>query len=178
MALTFVAFVPKMESQIMPPVIPFPPPSLHPLCLSQLALVSYACAMLPPTTTPPPSPLTSPPSPSSPSDDEGHRNDQNHGHHQTSQEENCCRWAKEMDNQCVCEFLLLLPPFLTRPLHQYSISIGESWIDARRVALLMIDLDDFEFEEEEDDSSMEEDPKMYEDYPRRESIHGGESQDV
>ena len=107
-------------------VIPFPPPSLHPLCLSQLALVSYACAMLPPTTTPPPSPLTSPPSPSSPSDDEGHRNDQNHGHHQTSQEENCCRWAKEMDNQCVCEFLLLLPPFLTRPLHQYSISIGES----------------------------------------------------
>ena len=126
LALTFVAFVPKMESQIMPPVIPFPPPSLHPLCLSQLALVSYACAMLPPTTTPPPSPLTSPPSPSSPSDDEGHRNDQNHGHHQTSQEENCCRWAKEMDNQCVCEFLLLLPPFLTRPLHQYSISIGES----------------------------------------------------
>ncbi|KAG5063159.1 hypothetical protein JHK85_004342 [Glycine max] len=116
----------RMESQIMPPVIPFPPPSLHPLCLSQLALVSYACAMLPPTTTPPPSPLTSPPSPSSPSDDEGHRNDQNHGHHQTSQEENCCRWAKEMDNQCVCEFLLLLPPFLTRPLHQYSISIGES----------------------------------------------------
>lgn len=51
-------------------------------------------------------------------------------------------------------------------------------IGARRVALLMIDLDDFEFEEEEDDSSMEEDPKMYEDYPRRESIHGGESQDV
>ncbi|KAG4995908.1 hypothetical protein JHK84_026961 [Glycine max] len=96
LALTFVAFVPKIESQIMPPLIPFPPPSLHPLCLSQLALVSYACAMLPPTTTLPPSPLTPPPSPSSPGDDEGHGNDQSQGHHQTSQEENCCRGTHDM----------------------------------------------------------------------------------
>ncbi|TKY52601.1 hypothetical protein E2542_SST24123 [Spatholobus suberectus] len=126
LALTFLALVPKMGSQIMLPVIPLPPPSLHPLCLSQLALVSYACAMLPLTATSPPLPLTPPPSPSSPDDDEGHRSHPSHDQRHTPQEENCCRWAREMDSQCVCEILVLLPPFLTRPLHRYSISIGES----------------------------------------------------
>ncbi|KAK7393556.1 hypothetical protein VNO78_22114 [Psophocarpus tetragonolobus] len=115
-ALTFLGYVPKMKSQIIPPLIPLPQPTLHPLCLSQLALVSYACAMLPPTPT---LPLIPPPSPPSPSD-------QSHGNHHASQEENCCRWAREMDTQCVCEFLLLLPTFLTRSLHQYSITIGQS----------------------------------------------------
>ncbi|KAL2323566.1 hypothetical protein Fmac_027945 [Flemingia macrophylla] len=148
-SLTFLAFVPNMESQLMPP-------SLHPLCLSQLALVNFACAMLPLRATPPtlprtpspspfpplpltpspshatplpltpspshatPLPLTPSPSPSPPDADEGHRS------HQTSQEDDCCRWAREIDSQCVCEILVLLPPFLSRPLHQYSISIGES----------------------------------------------------
>ncbi|XP_020208900.1 uncharacterized protein LOC109793838 [Cajanus cajan] len=109
-----------MESQFMPPFIPLPSPSLHPLCLSQLALVNYACAMLPLKATPPSLPLTPSPSPSSPNADEGHRS------HQTSQEDECCRWAREIDIQCVCEILVLLPPFLSKPLHQYSISIGES----------------------------------------------------
>jgi len=127
LAMTFLAIVPKMESQILPPIPPLPPilplpqPSLQPLCLSQLALVSHACAMVPRSVTPPPPP---PPSP----DNHGHRH--NHGHrgnqHHNLQEENCCRWAKEVDSQCICDVLVLLPPFLTKPLHQYSIHIGES----------------------------------------------------
>ncbi|ESW16607.1 hypothetical protein PHAVU_007G170000 [Phaseolus vulgaris] len=114
LAMTFLAIVPKMESQISPPIHPLTSPSLHPLCLSQLALVSYACARLPLTATPPPPPSPSP-------DNHGHRGNQ----HYTLQE-NCCRWAKEIDTQCVCEVLVRLPPFLTKPLHQYSIMIGES----------------------------------------------------
>ncbi|KAK7355794.1 hypothetical protein VNO80_15056 [Phaseolus coccineus] len=115
LAMTFLAIVPKMESQISPPIHPLPPTSLRPLCLSQLALVSYACAMMPLTATPPPPPSPSP-------DNHGHRGNQRY----TLQEENCCRWAKEIDSQCVCEVLVPLPPFLTKPLHQYSIRIGES----------------------------------------------------
>lgn len=133
LALTFLAFVPKMESHIKPPAISLPPPPLHPLCATQLALVSYACAMLPFS---PGSPLTPPLSPDD-DDGEGHhrsRHNHNHGHrHRHSrhhrhfpEEDNCCRWAREMDSQCVCEILLQLPPFLTRPSHQYSVVIGES----------------------------------------------------
>ncbi|WVY98045.1 hypothetical protein V8G54_030196 [Vigna mungo] len=110
MAMTFLAIVPKMVSQTLPT------PFLHPLCLSQLTLANYACAMLPLTAAPPVPPPPPPPSPG----DHGFRG------RSTLQEEDCCRWAKEIDNQCVCEVLVLLPPFLTKPLHQYAISIGES----------------------------------------------------
>jgi len=106
MAMTFLSIVAKMVSQTLPT------PFLHPLCLSQLALANYACAMLPLTAAPPSLP---PPSP-------GHGGNQQ----STLQEEDCCRWAKEIDNQCVCEALVLLPPFLTKPSHQYAISIGQS----------------------------------------------------
>ncbi|CAJ1969213.1 unnamed protein product, partial [Sphenostylis stenocarpa] len=109
LAMTFLAFVPKMESQVLPP------PSLHPLCLSQLALVGYACTVLPLTTTP------GPPPPSPSPNDHGHRSNEHY-----NLQENCCHWAKEIDSQCVCEVLVRLPTFLTRPMHQYSISIGES----------------------------------------------------
>ena len=139
LVLTFLALVPKMECQIRPPIIPLPlpPSSPHPLCASQFALVNYACATLPFTPGSPPSPPTplSPPSPTSPDDEEGHRSHKRHGHRHshshwhryqpTPQEDNCCQWAREMDSQCVCEILLRLPPFLTRPLHQYSVLIGD-----------------------------------------------------
>ncbi|XP_061349258.1 uncharacterized protein LOC133294580 [Gastrolobium bilobum] len=133
LVLTFVAVVPKLESQIMPPVIPMPQPPLRPLCASQLALVNYACGRLPIFPGSPLLPLTPPPSPD---DEEGHRSHHRRGHrhghgHQQShrhnpQEDNCCRWAREVDTQCVCQILVLLPPFLMRPLHQYSVIIGES----------------------------------------------------
>lgn len=131
LALTFLALVPKMESQVMPllPVSHFPPRPLHPLCLTQIGLVSYACGMLPHTRMSPPLPLAPPPLPDV---DVGHRSHRRQGHkhwhgdRHTPQEENCCHWAREMDSQCVCEILWRLPLFLTRPLHHYSIMIGES----------------------------------------------------
>ncbi|XP_057427359.1 uncharacterized protein LOC130720694 [Lotus japonicus] len=126
LALIFLASVPKMESRI--PVFPFPSSPPHPLCASQLALVNYACARLPFTPgSPPSSQLTS-----TNDDGEGHGSRHGHGHrrhhhhHSSPQEENCCRWAGELDSQCVCEILVRLPPFLTRPAHQYSVTIGES----------------------------------------------------
>lgn len=128
-ALTFLAVVPKMESQIRPPAVT--PITPRPLCASQFALANYACARLPFSPGSPPEP---PPSPPSPDDDEGHRNNHHHRHHghrhghhhrQGPEEEECCRWAKEVDSQCVCELLVRLPPFLMRPLHQYSLLIGE-----------------------------------------------------
>ncbi|CAI8584157.1 unnamed protein product [Vicia faba] len=73
LALTFLTFVPKIESHIGPPVIHLSPPSYHPLCAPHLALVSYACVVLsfPPGSHP--SPIPALPSPSSPDDDEGHQ---------------------------------------------------------------------------------------------------------
>lgn len=121
--MALLALVPKMESQIGPPRTP------RPLCASQYALANYACGRLPFSPGPPPSP---------PSHDDqgrghshGHRNGHGHGrghrHRQaTPQEDNCCRWVKEVDSQCVCEVLLHLPTFLTRPLHQYTVTIGDS----------------------------------------------------
>ncbi|XP_058770860.1 uncharacterized protein LOC131644389 [Vicia villosa] len=141
LALTFLAFVQKTESHIGPPVIHLPPPSLRPLCGPQLTLVSYACGMLSFTRGSPPSPTPPPSFPSSLDNDEGHQGHhdeghQNHNHthghrhrrrhHRTSQEDNCCRWARDIDSRCVCEILVKLPLFLTRPLHEYTVVIGES----------------------------------------------------
>ncbi|PRQ26149.1 hypothetical protein RchiOBHm_Chr6g0291441 [Rosa chinensis] len=55
-----------------------------------------------------------------------------HGHHHRSetppspQEENCCKWLSQLDNQCVCELLLRLPTFLLKPAHTYSLFVGSS----------------------------------------------------
>lgn len=129
LALTFLAFMPKIESQIRPhPVIPsLPPPSSRPLCGPQLALVTYACARVAftPGSPPPPDDIDN-------DNEEHHRSHHRHGHRHrhhrrhSPQEDNCCRWAREMDSRCVCEILVRLPIFLTRPLHQYSVMIGES----------------------------------------------------
>ncbi|XP_054800584.1 uncharacterized protein LOC129304807 [Prosopis cineraria] len=125
--VALLALVPKMESQHTGA-----PTEPRPLCASQYALANYACVRLPFT------PGT-PPSPPSRDDDHSHRHRHGHGHghrhrhrhhhhhhhHHTSQEENCCRWVREVDSQCVCEVLLHLPPFLVRPLHQYTVTVGD-----------------------------------------------------
>jgi len=131
-ALALLALVPKMESHIRPPLIPVSK-APRPLCASQFALVNYACSRLPF------SPGVQPDSPPSPDEEEGHgerhqnhthrhghRHGHSHRHHQTPEENNCCRWAKEVDSQCVCEILVHLPPFLIRPVHQYTLNIGDA----------------------------------------------------
>ncbi|KAK7336733.1 hypothetical protein VNO77_17279 [Canavalia gladiata] len=137
-ALTFLALVPEMESQIIPQFFTVPSKTPRPLCASQFALVNYACSRLPFIHGVPPAPSSSSDSPPSPEDEEGHKNHHKnesshshrhrhkHRHHETPDEENCCRWAKEVDNECVCELLVRLPPFLVRPLHRYTLNVGES----------------------------------------------------
>ncbi|KAJ8898662.1 hypothetical protein K2173_004696 [Erythroxylum novogranatense] len=101
-------------------------PSQRPLCASQFALVNYACAALPYM---PPSP-PSPPPPEEDSHENGHghrhRRRHRHHHHETQNEENCCRWLKELDDECVCDLLIHLPPFLSRPAHAYSIIVDDA----------------------------------------------------
>lgn len=117
-----MVLVPKSEGQMPVP---------RPLCASQFSLANYACARLPLRPIAPPSP---------PEDDEdqghhhrhGHRSrrHRHHRHHETGPgEEDCCRWARQMDSQCVCEVLYLLPVFanfLMRPVHSISLSISDS----------------------------------------------------
>ncbi|KAI4297574.1 hypothetical protein L6164_037459 [Bauhinia variegata] len=120
LALAFLALLPKMESQVTPPL----------LCLSQVALANYACVMLPhPPGSPPFPPTPFPPPPSPPEVMDGHGQgpgrSRQRGHQLTPQEDKCCRWVKEVDSQCVCEILIHLPSFLARPLHQYTVKVGE-----------------------------------------------------
>ncbi|XP_074266879.1 uncharacterized protein LOC141590170 [Silene latifolia] len=122
------------------PSIPFQPvPALRPLCLTQFSLVNYACssirytpALLPP---PPPPPLPPPPpassdaeGPCSPTD--GHRRRRHHRHRHTRspdpQVDECCRWLKELDAQCVCDMFVRLPVFLARPIHAYTVNVNSN----------------------------------------------------
>ncbi|XP_010039258.2 proline-rich protein 13 [Eucalyptus grandis] len=95
----------------------------------------------------PPGPLPPPPCP----DDEsqrghghghGHHNRtcqehrRGHGHHHRHQhgrhgdepspaEQDCCKWLKEVDSECVCDLLVRLPSFLTRPIHVYTVTVPD-----------------------------------------------------
>ncbi|KAK4355541.1 hypothetical protein RND71_024512 [Anisodus tanguticus] len=107
----------------------------RPLCPSQFALVNHACSLLPFVGVPPPSPPSppppSPPPPSPPSPPERrhrhrHRHVRHHVHKETPVEEDCCRWLKQVDIECVCDLLVRLPLFLSRPVHQYTVMVDPS----------------------------------------------------
>lgn len=112
---TSLLLVPNVINGSFFPKPPGPPPHhQRPLCASQITLVNYACAQV------------HSPSPSSPTlpstilfPDRGHR------HFGSPDEENCCRWLIGVDNECVCDLLLHLPPFLARPAHVYNVNIGD-----------------------------------------------------
>ncbi|KAJ6401170.1 hypothetical protein OIU84_016560 [Salix udensis] len=111
----------------------------RPLCASQIALVNYACGSLLPAP-----PAASLPSATAASDDHnshGNRHEHGHGHghrhghrhggsrghgHGGTPEENCCRWLNDVDAECVCELLVRLPPFLSKPPHEYTVKIDDS----------------------------------------------------
>ncbi|XP_023748467.1 uncharacterized protein LOC111896717 [Lactuca sativa] len=59
----------------------------------------------------------------------GHRQHQHRRHHRhrnTPMEDECCKWLSQVDDQCVCDLLVRLPPFLARPVHKYSVIVGGS----------------------------------------------------
>lgn len=133
----FLAVISKSNSQYRPaPAIPLPSyPALRPLCLSQFALVNHACSMLPYSPLPPPSP-SSPPTPPALAQPpcppkNGHRHGHHHRHKHSSSThvsvaaEECCRWLKEVDTQCVCDLLVRLPIFLAKPAHDYTVAVSD-----------------------------------------------------
>lgn len=122
--LGFLTLMPKLKGNTTSPTnVP------RPLCASQFALAGYACALIPFRPSPPPTP---PPT----NDKDGQRQEHNHhrahGHRDepdprpTAEEENCCRWLKQLDSECVCDVLLHLPNFLDRPIHKYSVIVGDA----------------------------------------------------
>ncbi|CAN8253883.1 unnamed protein product [Cochlearia groenlandica] len=61
-----------------------------------------------------------------------HRHHHHHHHHRHSEEtyaqQECCKWLKLMDNECVCDILVQLPPLLAKPVHNYTVFVDESCI--------------------------------------------------
>ncbi|KAK9161288.1 hypothetical protein Syun_007629 [Stephania yunnanensis] len=103
------------------PVPPSPPPP-QPLCLSQYALVNQACSVIPSAnnhTRPNAGELNDPLM----------DNNREHHHHRRNrlpEAEECCKWLKEMDDLCVCELLVRLPPFMRRIGHAYTVTVLDS----------------------------------------------------
>ncbi|KAI3773091.1 hypothetical protein L6452_04290 [Arctium lappa] len=70
--------------------------------------------------------------------DDGHGLNETHGHghhrhghghrkHRMSPiEQQCCKWLAQVDDECVCELLGRLPPFLARPVHEYTVRVAGS----------------------------------------------------
>ncbi|KAF5731516.1 hypothetical protein HS088_TW18G00194 [Tripterygium wilfordii] len=115
-SMFFIVFLtlPMMEGAEWPPSVP-----QQPLCVSQVALVNYACAMLP---IPPGSPPFSPTLDLQDYDHE-RRGSQYHG---SAVEQNCCRWLNNVDAECVCAMFVRLPSFLARPAHEYTVIVHNS----------------------------------------------------
>ncbi|KAL5796756.1 hypothetical protein ACOSQ2_001576 [Xanthoceras sorbifolium] len=139
--MVILALLPETQSQRprpMPiPTVPLVPPG--PLCASQLTLVNYACSMLPSSPALPmshPSPPSPPSLPSLPDDgydsrhihgcEQGHGHRHRNGRQATREQENCCRWLREVDNECVCDLLVHLPLFLSKPIHAYTVHVDAS----------------------------------------------------
>ncbi|KAL9227951.1 hypothetical protein vseg_003581 [Gypsophila vaccaria] len=98
--------------------------------MSQFALVNHACSMLPysPVSPPPPPPPSAPPgveTPSTPGDSHRRRHHHKRRHNNSPDPavEECCRWLKEVDTQCVCDLLVRLPVFLAKPVHAYTVEV-------------------------------------------------------
>ncbi|KAL4572066.1 hypothetical protein LXL04_018835 [Taraxacum kok-saghyz] len=56
-----------------------------------------------------------------------HRHGHGHRRHRLSPvEQQCCKWLAQVDDECVCELLGRLPPFLARPVHEYTVRVAGS----------------------------------------------------
>ncbi|OAY49675.1 hypothetical protein MANES_05G074200v8 [Manihot esculenta] len=102
---------------LMPAEVDGVPHPARSVCISQISLANYACGGLDP----------------SPISDIFHHHHHGHGHrhnrhgsltHETPTE-SCCRWLNNVENECVCDLLIQLPAFLSKPAHQLTVVIGE-----------------------------------------------------
>ncbi|GMJ09135.1 hypothetical protein HRI_004582700 [Hibiscus trionum] len=101
----------------MPNKLPGVSDSPRPLCASQFNIVNYACGGLPLSPFSPPPPRR-----------KGHgRSRRRHRRrHGSNRQQYCCQWLRQVDNECVCDVLARLPPFLSRPNHHYTIAVGDT----------------------------------------------------
>ncbi|GMH31002.1 hypothetical protein Nepgr_032845 [Nepenthes gracilis] len=102
------------------------------VCTSQITLANHACLTIPRTRTSPrmlaSQPVQSPDAASAPA--QGDRRGHTHRRRQrtfreTQQQQECCHWLHEVDAACVCELLVRLPVFLSKPLHNYTVVVDE-----------------------------------------------------
>lgn len=126
-----------------------------PLCITQLALVNSACAFLHTRHDDDDGDSSPPSPPNDDNDNGGDdpgrvdngdgqslvdandgddRRHHHHHHHRrrnrqgrgnSDREQDCCRWLKEVDDECVCALLLRLPPFLTKLEHEYTVEVND-----------------------------------------------------
>ncbi|XP_073021744.1 uncharacterized protein [Primulina eburnea] len=118
MFLILLTLHPNADSQWvpLPPKTSLPTDAApSPLCASQLALVSHACTLVVYTPSSPPS-----------VDTLRHHHSRRRPVEDVPAETECCRWLKEVDDVCVCDLLVHLPPFLTNPVHSYTIAIDDT----------------------------------------------------
>ncbi|XP_058197465.1 uncharacterized protein LOC131313266 isoform X1 [Rhododendron vialii] len=54
-----------------------------------------------------------------------HRHRHRQGHSASDVEDECCRWLKEVDDECVCGLLLRLPPYLSKLEHDYTVIVND-----------------------------------------------------
>ncbi|KAL4351490.1 hypothetical protein GQ457_06G029450 [Hibiscus cannabinus] len=110
-------FLLSLFTVAMPKNLPRESDSPPPLCASQFNIVNYACGGLPLSPLSPPPPRRSSHS----------RSRRRHRHrHGSDRQHYCCQWLRQVDNECVCDVLARLPPFLSRPNHHYTIAVGDT----------------------------------------------------
>ncbi|KAJ9171938.1 hypothetical protein P3X46_015234 [Hevea brasiliensis] len=112
-------------------LVPVEVNGIHPartMCVSQIALANHACGRL--TPSPGPNVLYHHEHRHGHGHGHGHGNRHRHNRHgnfaRETPTESCCRWLNDVDNECVCDLLIQLPVFLSKPAHQFSVVIGES----------------------------------------------------
>ncbi|KAL8192051.1 hypothetical protein R6Q57_028172 [Mikania cordata] len=59
-------------------------------------------------------------------DHHNHVHSHHHKHKMSPAEQQCCKWLAQVDDECVCELLGRLPPFLVRPIHEYTVRVAGS----------------------------------------------------
>ncbi|KAL4364215.1 hypothetical protein GQ457_04G028310 [Hibiscus cannabinus] len=119
----FSLFILAMPSNL--PRVSAPP---SPLCASQINIVNYACVGLPLSPISPPSSRRNSRSRSRRSSirSSSRRHRRRHRQRGSDRQDYCCQWLRQVDNECVCDVLARLPPFLSRPNHHYTLAIGDT----------------------------------------------------
>lgn len=138
MISAFLVLMHTLKSEFAPPTPnPRTPAPFHPFCISQFALANHACASVAY------GPVSHPFSAQNDSvlfdklshgghHSEGHEHRHHrrrrHNHHHNLEAEaakECCRWMKAIDDFCICDMLIRLPNFLSRPVHRLMVVIDD-----------------------------------------------------